>query len=158
AQGGRVVKARRLDRPGGAGKKFAGVRPLLYTFCAGVSDRRVPAGGEGCSMFHKGKLIVFVGSALIVLYGVSAAFYGKVVAKDEAYKELSVFIDALKKINDDYVEPPDLDKVQEGALRGLIESLDPYSSFLTKDQIDGIEKRKAAGKAGIGVVLSKRTE
>jgi len=109
-------------------------------------------------MFHKGKLIVFVGSALIVLYGVSAAFYGKVVAKDDAYKELSVFIDALNKINADYVEPPDLDKVQEGALRGLIESLDPYSSFLTKDQIDGIEKRKAAGKAGIGVVLSKRTE
>ena len=102
-------------------------------------------------MFHKGKLIVFVGSALIVLYGVSAAFYGKVVAKDDAYKELSVFIDALNKINADYVEPPDLDKVQEGALRGLIESLDPYSSFLTKDQIDGIEKRKAAGKAGIGV-------
>jgi carboxyl-terminal processing protease len=109
-------------------------------------------------MFHKGKLAVFITSTLIVLYGVSAAFYGKVVAKDEAYTELRVFIDALKKINDDYVQPPELEKVQEGALRGLIESLDPYSSFLSKDQVESIRKRKATGKAGVGVVLSKRTE
>ena len=109
-------------------------------------------------MFQKSKLIVFVSSALIVLYGISAAFYGRVVATDEAYKDLSVFIDALKKINDDYVKVPDLDKVQEGALRGLINSLDPYSSFLTKEQADALEKRKSNGKAGIGVVLSKRTD
>jgi carboxyl-terminal processing protease len=109
-------------------------------------------------MFHKGKLAVFVCSTLVVLYGVSAAFYGKVVAKDEAYKELAVFIDALKKINDDYVQLPDLGKVQEGALRGLIESLDPYSSFLSREQVEAVEKRKASGKAGVGVVLSKRNE
>jgi carboxyl-terminal processing protease len=109
-------------------------------------------------MFQKSKLIVFVSSALIVLYGISAAFYGRVVAKDEAYKDLSVFIDALKKINDDYVKPPDLDKVQEGALRGLIDSLDPYSSFLTREAAEALEKRKAHGRAGVGVVLSKRTD
>ena len=37
-------------------------------------------------MLHKGKLLVFLCSALIVLYGVSATFYGRVVAKDEGYK------------------------------------------------------------------------
>jgi len=109
-------------------------------------------------MLQKGKLVVFVSSALIVLYGMSAAFYGKVVAKDEAYKELSVFIDALRKINDDYVEAPDLQKVQEGAMRGLIEALDPYSSFLTKEQLAALEKRKANGSAGAGMVLSKRAD
>ncbi len=109
-------------------------------------------------MLQKGKLVIFVSSALIILYGVSAAFYGKVVAKDEAYKELSVFIDALRKINDDYVEPPDLQKVQEGAMRGLIEALDPYSSFLTKEQLAALEKRKANGNAGAGLILSKRAD
>ncbi len=109
-------------------------------------------------MLHKWKLTVLILSAFIVLYGVSAAFYGKVVAKDEAYKELSVFIDALRKINDDYVESPDLQKVQDGAMRGLIEALDPYSAFLTKEQLAALEKRKAAGMAGIGVALSKRAD
>jgi carboxyl-terminal processing protease len=109
-------------------------------------------------MLHRGKAVVFFCSLIIVLYAVSAAFYGKVVAKDEAYKELSVFMDALKKINEDYVEAPDMSKVQEGAFRGLIEALDPYSSFLSKEEIQRLEKRKAAGNAGVGLVLSKKAD
>jgi carboxyl-terminal processing protease len=111
-------------------------------------------------MFHKGKLIVFWGSALIVLYGITAFFYGRgVAAKDQdAYKQLYVFMEALKKIKEDYVEVPDMNKVQEGALRGLIDALDPYSSFLTKDQLAAIEKRNASGNAGVGLVLSKRAD
>lgn len=104
-------------------------------------------------------MAVFFCSAVIVLYGVSAAFYGKVVARDEAYRELSVFIEALSKINSDYVEPPDLQKVQEGALRGLIEALDPYSTFLSKDQTDALLRREASGEdAGPGLILSKRSD
>jgi len=109
-------------------------------------------------MLHKSKVVVFAFSLVIVLYAVSAAFYGKVVAKDEAYKELSVFMDALEKINKDYVEAPDMSRVQEGAMRGLMEALDPYSTFLSKDQIQQLEKRKAAGNAGVGMVISKRTD
>jgi carboxyl-terminal processing protease len=109
-------------------------------------------------MFHKGKLLVFLGSFLIVLYGISAAFYGKVVAKDDAYKELSVFTDVLKRVIEDYVETPNMDKIQEGTMRGLMDALDPYSSFLSKDQYDALQKRKAEGSAGLGIVLSKRSE
>jgi carboxyl-terminal processing protease len=106
-------------------------------------------------MLHKGKMLVFTCSALIVLYGVSAAFYGR---KDEAYKELAVFMDALNKIDGDYVEVPDRSRVQEGAMRGLIEALDPYSSFLTKEQFQALEKRKANNTAGIGMIISKRAD
>ncbi len=107
-------------------------------------------------MQHKGKLLVFFCSLVIALYGIAARFYGNVVAKDEAYKELSVFMDVLNKINKEYVETPDMSKVQEGAMRGLMDALDPYSSYLSKDSLQEIEKRKAAGNAGVGMVLSKR--
>lgn len=107
-------------------------------------------------MLQKGKLIVFLGSALIALYGISAAFYGKVVATDDAYPALSVFMDALNKINDDYVEAPEMSKVQEGAMRGLIDALDPYSGFLTKQEVQQLQQKKQKGEVGIGVVLSKR--
>jgi carboxyl-terminal processing protease len=109
-------------------------------------------------MLHKGKLLVFLGSFLIVLYGMSALFYGKVVAKDDAYKELAVFIDVLNKVKDDYVEAPNMNKVQEGAMRGLIDALDPYCSFLSKEQYEAIQKNKANAKAGVGIVLSKRSD
>jgi carboxyl-terminal processing protease len=103
---------------------------------------------------NKVKLLVFLSSFLIVLYGVSAAFY----ARDDAYKELTVFIKVLERINSDYVETPDMNAVQEGAMRGLLDALDPYSSFLSKEQYDALQKRKESGKAGIGIVLSKRSD
>ena len=109
-------------------------------------------------MFHKGKLFVFLGSFLIVLYGMSALFYGKVVAKDEAYKEIAVFMDVLKYVKDQYVEAPNMSKVQEGAMRGLIDALDPYCSFLSKEQYEAIQKSKANAKAGVGIALSKRSD
>jgi carboxyl-terminal processing protease len=109
-------------------------------------------------MLQRYKLLVFLGSILIVLYGLSARFYGKVVAEDEAYKELSVFMDVLKKINDDYVEAPDMNNVQEGAMRGLINALDPYSSFLSKEQYEELQKRNHNGEAATGIILSKRSD
>jgi carboxyl-terminal processing protease len=109
-------------------------------------------------MIHKGKVAVFFGTAVLVLYGVSATFYGKVVAKDEAYRELTVFMDALRKINEDYVEAPDMSKVQIGAMRGLLDALDPYSSFLSKSDFEAMQKRKNTGAAGVGMIISKRAD
>jgi carboxyl-terminal processing protease len=107
-------------------------------------------------MLRKGRTFVFFLSAVVVAYGLMAAFYGRVVAKDEAYKELAVFMDALKKINEDYVESPDMNRVQDGAMRGMIDALDPYSSFFSKAQYEALQKRQAGGVAGTGLVLSKR--
>jgi carboxyl-terminal processing protease len=102
----------------------------------------------------KPKLLVFIGSLLIVLYGVSAAFY----AGDDAYKELSVFINVIKRINADYVEAPDMNSVQEGAMRGLLNALDPFCSFFSKEQYSELMKRKENGPAGVGIILSKRSD
>ena len=108
-------------------------------------------------MLHKGKLLVFLGSFMLVLYGAAAAFYGKVVAED-AYPELGVLIEVRQRIVRDYVEEPDMDKVQEGAMRGLIDALDPYSSFLTEEQYDDILKTRAEGIASAGMIISKRSD
>jgi carboxyl-terminal processing protease len=108
-------------------------------------------------MLHKGKLLVFLGSFMLVLYGAAAAFYGKVVAED-AYPELGVLIEVRQRIVRDYVEAPDMDKVQEGAMRGLIDALDPYSSFLTEEQYDEILKTRAEGIASAGMIISKRSD
>ena len=109
-------------------------------------------------MLHKSKLLVFIGSVIIVLYGTSAAFYGKVAAKEDAYKEISVFIDVLNKVEDDYVEVPDMRKLQDGTMQGLMDALDPYSSFLSGERYDAIEKRNETGNAESGMILSKRSD
>jgi carboxyl-terminal processing protease len=102
----------------------------------------------------KPKLLIFLGSFLVVLYGVSAAFY----AGDDAYKELSVFINVIKRIRADYVEDPNMANVQEGAMRGLLNALDPYCSFLSKEQYEALQKQNENSRAGVGLVLSKRSD
>jgi carboxyl-terminal processing protease len=119
-----------------------------------IFNGAIPALMGGLMFRIKPRLLIFMGSFLIILYGVSAAFY----AGDDAYKELSVFINVIKRINADYVESPDMSRVQEGAMQGLLNALDPYCSFLSKEQYAEIQKRKANGQAGIGVVLSKRSD
>jgi carboxyl-terminal processing protease len=109
-------------------------------------------------MLRKTKVAVFFCSLLIVLYAVAAAFYPKGIARgDEAYPALTVFMEALRRVNSDYVEAPDMNKVQEGAMRGLIEALDPYSTFLTKEQVQALDKSKEKS-ADVGLVLSKRAD
>lgn len=107
-------------------------------------------------MLQKSKVAVFVFSLLIVLYAVIALYYPKVVVRgNEAYPALNVFMEALRQVNSNYVETPDMNKVQQGAMRGLIEALDPYSTYLTKEQAQALDARKDSS-ADVGVVLSKR--
>jgi carboxyl-terminal processing protease len=105
-------------------------------------------------MFQKAKFWIFSVSFLIVLYGISAAFF----SKREPYKEISVFMDVLHRVRDDYVEVPNMNNVQDGAMKGLIEALDPYCSFLTKSQYEDLQKRRENSRASAGIVLSKRSD
>ena len=104
-------------------------------------------------MSHKSKVLILIISFVIVLYGASSAFFAK-----EAYRELAIFVDVVQKIRDEYVEVPDMNKVQEGAMRGLFDALDPQSTFLTREQFEEFEKRGNAGSAGAGMVLSRRSD
>ena len=104
-------------------------------------------------MSNKAKILIFAVSFVILLYGASAAFFAK-----DAYKGLDIFMEAIQKIRDEYVESPDMDKVHDGAMRGLFDALDPYSTFLTREQFEELEKRGVAGSAGVGMVIFKRSD
>jgi carboxyl-terminal processing protease len=104
-------------------------------------------------MLHKGKILIVSLSAVVILYGVSAAF---ISGGDSAFPALNVFMRALRHVNEDYVEAPDMNKVQAGAMRGLMEALDPYSAFLSKEELNQINATKGS-TSGVGLVLSKRS-
>ncbi len=74
---------------------------------------------------------------------------------DGAYRHIQVYEDVLKKIHDDYVEEPDLPMVTDGALHGLLESLDANSSYLNPTEFKQYKSLKDS-KAGVGAAISKR--
>src|ERR1700712_4501697 len=76
-------------------------------------------------------LTVFLG---INATGVSAAGNGKNDPQEGAYKQINVYSEVLRHIQSDYVVDPNIPAVTNGALRGLLESLDADSSYLTADE------------------------
>lgn len=105
-------------------------------------------------MLEKVKLTILSLSTLIVAYALIGGVMERVTAGDEAYRDLSVFTRVIDHVQKDYVETPDMERTLRGALQGLMEALDPFSSFVDGETYARLADRK--GSAGVGVVLSKR--
>src|SRR5436309_6390160 len=75
----------------------------------------------------------------------------------KAYKSLTVYGEVLQKIQQDYVDDPNMHTVTAGSLHGLLESLDPQSSYLTPREYDEYKKKlQNSGTGETGLTLSKR--
>jgi len=78
-------------------------------------------------------------------------------ADDKAYKSLTVYGEVLQKIQQDYVDDPNMHTVTAGSLHGLLESLDPQSSYLTPREYEEYKKKlQNSGTGETGLTLSKR--
>ena len=76
---------------------------------------------------------------------------------DKAYKSLTVYGEVLQKIQADYVDEPNMHLVTAGSLHGLLESLDPESSYLTpREYSEYKQKQQNVGTGETGLSLSKR--
>lgn len=104
------------------------------------------------------KLIVLVLSFLIASFVVIGGLGVKAdtnSSDDSSYKQLGVYSEVLSRIRTEYVEEPNISAVTNGALHGLLESLDANSSYLDPAEFKDYKQRKE-GKAGIGAAVSKR--
>jgi carboxyl-terminal processing protease len=100
---------------------------------------------------------IFSVSVLIFCFaGIGHVLLGR-SADDKAYKSLTVYGEVLQKIQQDYVDDPNMRTVTAGALHGLLESLDPQSSYLTPREYEEYKKKIGnPGTGDAGLTLSKR--
>lgn len=106
-------------------------------------------------MVNRNKFFVIVLSTIFVFYAVVGGLLGRATEREGSYSQLSVFNEVLSKIRSSYVEDPNLPEVMQGALRGLLESLDPYSTYLSPDEYSRYKKHRTNGNGDIGLELSK---
>jgi carboxyl-terminal processing protease len=76
--------------------------------------------------------------------------------QDTAYKQIGVYAQVLRKIQNYYVTPPNIPDVTTGALQGLLDSLDPDSSYLTPAEYKLYKDRPSTDNARVGLTISKR--
>src|SRR5262245_5196959 len=104
--------------------------PLLLTFLAGV----VTAG----------------------IASVLAGTVGSVAAP--RYEDLSLFSSVLELVRNNYVEEIDEGRLLRGALRGMLDELDPHSSFLDADAYHEMQVDTKGEFHGIGIEITKRRD
>lgn len=102
------------------------------------------------------KFWVVSSSTCIVLLLLLGAVRGRSANPEDTYRHLAVYTEVLQHIKADYVEEPDMKGVTVGALNGMLESIDPYASYLNADQYKQWQKSKGEHKADVGLVLSKK--
>lgn len=100
--------------------------------------------------------VMLVLTTALVLFSVSGAMIGRVVAVEGTYSYLKLFNEALYLIVHNYVQPVQLDTLMEGAYRGMLESLDSANEYLTPLQYEKAFRGDTGGPAGAGLTLSKR--
>jgi len=121
-----------------------------------VSSQKVNK-AEDKSMSTKLKITILGASVAILLFTFVGGFVNvRASSNDGAYRQLSVYSEVLSRIRSEYVEEPNISGVTEGALHGLLESLDANSSYLSPAEYKRYKSMKVEGKADIGATVSKR--
>src|SRR5712675_3571489 len=108
-------------------------------------------------MSFKSKFTLVALSAGLALYTIAGAWLAtraQQPANDPGAQQ-RIFESVLKHIQDDYVDEPNMEKVRAGALRGLAYGLDPYSTYLTPDQVKDYRAATKSGQVGLGAELSQ---
>jgi carboxyl-terminal processing protease len=108
-------------------------------------------------MSMKTKAVILVSSFAVLLFVVVGSLGGvHASSNDGSYRQMQVYSEVLSRVQSEYVVDPNIPKVTDGALHGLLESLDANSSYLTPSAYKALKGHKAEGKAEIGAVVSKR--
>ncbi|MGD8986135.1 MAG: S41 family peptidase [Desulfobacteraceae bacterium] len=74
----------------------------------------------------------------------------------DVYENIEIFTEVLRQIEKNYVEPQDPQKLIYGAIKGMVQSLDPHSSFLTKEEHQELLIETKGSFTGVGIEITVR--
>ncbi len=90
------------------------------------------------------KLIIFL---IITIFFFQKAFSDN----SDIYKKIDLFGEVLEKINQEYVDDVDQSKSMDAAINGVLQSLDPYSAYMTPESFEGMQTETSGEFGGLGI-------
>jgi carboxyl-terminal processing protease len=107
-------------------------------------------------MTSRTRWTVLLISTPLVAFVIVGGLLGQASAKEGTYPHLRIFEDVMALILGNYVEEVKVDKVMDGAMRGLAEGLDAESAYLTPAEVRQIERGGAQGPGSPGLELTRQ--
>src|SRR6266536_772214 len=108
-------------------------------------------------MSFKSKFALVALSASLAVYAITGGWLATRAQQpaNDPNAQFRIFDSVLQHIQNDYVDEPNMEKVRAGALRGLAYGLDPYSTYLTAEEVKDYSRAEKSGRVGIGAELSQ---
>lgn len=100
------------------------------------------------------------GWTIIVLCSLLLVFAGTVSAdisqeqREKTYSQLEIFSNVLSILQENYVEEIDTQKAIDGAIQGLLLTLDPHSSYLKPEELKDLQEETSGSFSGIGIEIT----
>jgi carboxyl-terminal processing protease len=101
-------------------------------------------------------LILLVSTPLVFLVGVGGLLGAQTSGRQRAFPELLTFNEVLQYVLATYVEEVDVDKVMNGAMRGLADSLDASSAFLTAPEVRAVAANEVLPNGDVGLIVTRQ--
>ncbi|HEX4621395.1 MAG TPA: PDZ domain-containing protein, partial [Myxococcaceae bacterium] len=77
---------------------------------------------------------------------------------DETYKQLELFARVLSYVENNYVEPVDQRQLVYGAIKGMLDTLDPHTVFMPPDQFKEMKIDTTGEFGGLGIEIAKKND
>jgi carboxyl-terminal processing protease len=97
--------------------------------------------------------------AVILVVAAMASISGLVLANASNVRDsMMLFNEVMTRVRDEYVHRVDLEKLMNGAIRGMLDTLDPHSQFLTRKQYDDLMVSTHGSFGGLGIEIDIRND
>ena len=92
----------------------------------------------------------------LFLLAIIVSFFSSVALSSESniYKKIDLFGEVLEKINEEYVDEINQSESMDSAINGLLQSLDPYSAYLSPDNFQEMQTETSGEFGGLGIEVS----
>ena len=108
------------------------------------------------NQLKKLRYIVLILLPLSIIF--SHESFGAIDDMEETYKNLEIFSNVLSIVQQNYVDDIDTQETIEGAIRGLLSSLDPHSSFMKADDFKELQVETKGSFSGIGIEITVKDD
>jgi carboxyl-terminal processing protease len=89
---------------------------------------------------------------LIIFFTITIFVFQKGFSDNsDIYKKIDLFGEVLEKINQEYVDDVDQSKSMDAAINGVLQSLDPYSAYMTPESFEGMQTETSGEFGGLGI-------
>jgi carboxyl-terminal processing protease len=108
--------------------------------------------------FHERWLLLVFIATCLVLFGPQRDSHVSAALDKNIYKNLRIFNEILRMVEKNYVEEMDSKTLIEGAINGMMKSLDPHSSYMTADMYKDLEVETRGTFGGIGIEITVKKD